>query len=135
MLVFFLHFLLVFVCRNDVVVIHFFHRLVSSARLFMIKLSWGYNVLVFIPSGKPAALQGFGDFGLPVGSGTKFEVGRTTSCEEGNDAAMNVPMDLESNMGQFCVCVKRDLSRLKFLLYFRSSWGPCSIIWRWRPFH
>ena len=78
---------------------HIFHKLVFSARLFMKKASWGYCVLVFDSSGEPAAHPGFIDSCAPGGSGTEFEVGRTTSCKEGADCTMNAPMDHESSMG------------------------------------
>ena len=47
LLVFFLLFSLVFLCRNITVAIRIFHKLVSSARLLLNKAAWGYCVLVF----------------------------------------------------------------------------------------
>ena len=78
---------------------HVFHELVFSARLFMKKASWGYCVLVFDSAGKSAAHPGINDSCVPGGSGTEFEVWRTTSCEEGADTTVKAPMDYESSMG------------------------------------
>ena len=77
---------------------HIFHKLRFNARLFMKKASWGYCVLVFDTSDEPAAHPGDSDARAPGGSGTEFEVGRTTSCDEVADAATNAPMDYESSM-------------------------------------
>ena len=98
-----------------------FHRLVFSARLFMKKASWGHCVLVFDSSGEPVAHPETSDSCAPGGSGTDFEVGRTKSCEEGADATVNAPMDHESSMEEFYICIRQDLSRLAFVLFFRSS--------------
>ena len=85
-----------------------FHRLVFSARLFMKKASWGYSVLVFDSSAEPAVHLGKSDFCAPGCSGTEFEVGRTTSCDEGVGATINAPMDYESSMICFKFCIRRD---------------------------
>ena len=77
---------------------HISHRLVFSARLFLKKASWGYCVLLFDSSGKSAAHPGISDSCAPGGSGTEFEVARTTSYEEGADATVNAPMNHESSM-------------------------------------
>ena len=77
---------------------HISHQLVFSAHLFMKRTSWGYCVLVFDSSGEHAAHPEISDFSAPGGSGTEFEVGRTTSYEEGADATVKAPMDLESSM-------------------------------------
>ena len=77
---------------------HIFQELVFIARLFMKKASWGFCVLVFDSSGDPAAHPGITDTSARGGSGTEFDVGRT-SCEEGVDATKSAPMDHESNMG------------------------------------
>ena len=98
-----------------------FCKLVSSARLFMKKASFGYCVSMFDSSFKPTCLTRIGDSCVPGGSGTEFELQRITSCEEGADAKMNAPMDHESRMGHFCFRVRRDLSRFTSLLYFRSN--------------
>ena len=71
--------------------------------------------------GDPAALPEVSDFCVPAGSATEFEVGRTTSCEVGADAAMNVLMDHESSMGHLYFCKRQHLSRFTSLLSFRSS--------------
>ena len=73
---------------------HNFHKLVISAGLFMKKASWGSCISVF-----DSAQPGFSDSCAPGGSRTEFEVGLTTSCEEGADATIKVPMDHESSMG------------------------------------
>ena len=73
---------------------HFFRKLVFSARLFMKNTSRGHFVLVF----KPAAHPGVSDSCVPGGSGRQFDVGRTTSFEEGADATFSAPMDHESSM-------------------------------------
>ena len=98
-----------------------FHKLVSSARLFMKKASWGYSVLVIDSFGEPAAFLGVSAFCVPVGSRTEFEVGRTTKCEEGADSAMNASMDQEPSMSPFHYCIWRDMSRFTSLLSLRSS--------------
>ena len=74
------------------------HKLVFSACLFVKETSWGYCVFVFDSSGEPAAYPGNSDFRALGGSGTEFEVGFTTSCEEGADATINGPMDHESSV-------------------------------------
>ena len=85
------------------VAIHISNKLVSSVLLFMKKASWGYCLLVFYSTCEPAGLLRVGVYCNPRGSGTEFEVRRTTSREEGDDATMNAPM------GLFCLRVKRDL--------------------------
>ena len=67
-----------FICRNIIVIIHFFHKLVFSARLYMKKASWGCCVSVLDSSGEPVALPGIGDSVVPVGFGTEYKVGHTT---------------------------------------------------------
>ena len=96
--------------------IHFFHRLVFSARLFMKKAWWCSCVLDFDSSGEPAAQPGINGSGALEGTGTEFGVGRLTSYEEGADATMNAPMDLWSSMGYFYFCIRQDLSRFASLL-------------------
>ena len=77
---------------------HISHRLVFSARLFMKKACWGYCVLVFDSSGETAVHPEISDPYAPGGSETEFDVGRTTSCEEGVGATVNAPMDYDSNI-------------------------------------
>ena len=48
-----LHISLAFVRRTNMVAIHFFHKLVLSARLYLKMASWGFCVLVFDSSGEP----------------------------------------------------------------------------------
>ena len=76
---------------------HIFHKLVFNARLFMKKASWGCCVLVFDSSAEPAIDQEINDSCVPGCSETEFEVRRTTSCEEGVGATVDVPMDYESS--------------------------------------
>ena len=121
MLVFFLHFPFVFICKNNIVATDIFHKLVLTARLYMKKASWSYCVLKYDSSGEPVPHPAVSDFCVLGGSGTEFEVGRSTSRKEGADATTNAPMDLESSMGDFYFCVRPDLSRYTSLLYFRST--------------
>ena len=65
----------------------------------MKKASLGYCVLVFDSSGEPAALPVVSDSRVACGSGTEFEVGRTTSSGEGADATVNTPIHHESGLG------------------------------------
>ena len=64
----------------------------------MKKASCGCCVLVFHSSGEPVVQQEFSDSCAPGCSGTKFKVGRTTSCEDGVAATVHAPMDYESRM-------------------------------------
>ena len=98
MLVFFPPFSLVSICGNNTVSIDIVRELVSSARLSMKRASWGYCNLVFNSSGEPAVLPRFGNFCVPGGSGTEFEVRFTRSREEGANATMNAPMDRQSSI-------------------------------------
>ena len=65
----------------------------------MKKASLGYYTLAFDSSSEPAAHPENSHSCAPGGSGTEFDVGRCTSCEEGADATMIGPMDHESSMG------------------------------------
>ena len=62
--------------------IHIFHKLVTSARLNMRMASWRYCFLVFDSSGEPAAHPGDAFSVVPGCSGSEFEVGRPTSCDD-----------------------------------------------------
>ena len=84
---------------NDRVATDFFYKLVFNARLFMNKASWGCCVLVFDSFGEPAVHPETGVSCAPDCSGTEFEVGCTTSCEEDVGATVKSPMDYESSMG------------------------------------
>ena len=81
----------------------------------------GLLFLVFDSSGEPAAHPGSSACCAPGGSGTEFEVGRTTSCEEGADATVIAPMGYESSMSKVNFSIRRDLSRSLSLLFPRST--------------
>ena len=85
------------------------------------KASWGCGVSVFDSSGEPAALPGDTGSDVPGSSGTEFEVGRTSSCDEGADIKKIPRMNLGSNMFQCCYCIRRDLGRFTSMLFFTSS--------------
>ena len=104
---------------------HVFHKLAFSSRLFMKKAPWGFCVLVFDSSGEPPAHPVISDSCAPGGSGTEFEVGRTTSYEEVAHATTNAHMDHESSTGYFYFCIRRDLSR--FHLCFFSGPGEVPV--------
>ena len=84
---------------------HIFQKLVFSARLFMKKASWGCCVLVFDSTGEPAGHPEFTDSCTPGCSGTGYEVGRNTSCEDGVGATVQTPMDYESSMNWSTFCI------------------------------
>ena len=105
---------------------HIFHKLVFSARLFMKKASWGGCILVFDSSGEPAAHPKFSDSCAPGCSGTKFEDGRITSCEDGVGATVHAPMDYESIMNWSTFCIRLDFRSVSSLLFFRSNRSPSS---------
>ena len=107
-----------------------FLKLVFSARLFMKKASWGCCFLVFDSPGEPAVHPEFSDSSAPGCSGNEFEVGRTTSCEDGVGATVNAPMDYESSMNWFKFCIRRNL-----IGFIWSSRSPSSGFWRERHFH
>ena len=100
---------------------HISRKLVFSSPLFMKKASCGYCVLVFDSSGEPAAHPRHSDYCAPGGSGTKFEVARTTSCEEGVGATVNAPMDFELSMCWVYCCIRQDLSQSSSLLSLKPS--------------
>ena len=52
---------------------------------------------MFDSFGEPAVHPKFSESCAPGGSGTEFDVGRTTSCEEVVGAIVNAPMDYESS--------------------------------------
>ena len=82
---------------------HIFHKLVSSARLFMKKASWGWFVSELDSSGDLAGQPGFSESCARVCSGTDVEV-RRTSGEDGHGATVIAPMDCESSM-QYSTCL------------------------------
>ena len=102
---------------------HFFHRLVFRARPFIRLASWGYCVLLLDWSVEPATHSRISNFCAPGGSGTEFEVGRTTSCEQAADAAMLAPMDHESSMNCSTVCIRAALGRF----HLCSLAGPMEV--------
>ena len=111
------------VCWNRMVATHIFHELVFSARLFMKKASWGCCVLVFDSCGEPAGHPEFSDSCTPDCSGTEFEVGRITSCEDIFGATVHAPMGYESSMNCSTFCIRRDLGRF----HLRSFAGPIEV--------
>ena len=84
---------------------HIFHKLVTSARLFMKKASWGCFVLVFDSSVEPGVHPDFSDSCAPGCFGTEFVVG-CTSCEDGVGATVHAPMEYESNMYYSTCCIR-----------------------------
>ena len=60
--------------------------------------SWGYCFSVIAPSREPAACPGEVLFGVPGGSGTEFEVGRTASEDEVFGSTTGAPMEIQSSV-------------------------------------
>ena len=110
-------------CWNNLVATHIFHELVFSARLVMKKASWGYCVLVFDSSGEPAGHPEFSESCAPGCSGTEFEVGRITSCEDAVGATVHAPMGYESSMTWSTFSIRRDLGRF----HLCSFSGPIDV--------
>ena len=73
-------------------------ELVYSARLFMKMASWGFCVLVFGSSREVDDRPQETKCGVPDSSGTKFVVGRSTSCEEAIGASTGAPMEIPSSL-------------------------------------
>ena len=92
------------------VAVHFFHKLVISARLFIKKAPWGCFVLVFDSSGQPAGPPEFSDSCAPGCSGTECEVGRT-SCKAGVGTTVQASMDYESKIYCSTFCIRGDLGQ------------------------
>ena len=103
---------------------HIFHKLVSSARLFMKKASWGCCVLVFDSSGEPAGHPEISDFCTPGCCGTEFEVGLITSYEDVVGATVHAPMDYISSMNWSTFCIRQDLGRF----HLCSLSGPTEVL-------
>ena len=101
----------------------------------MKQASWGCCVLLFNSSGEPAVHPEVSDSCAPGCSGTEFEVGRATSCEESVGATVNALLDYESSMKRFEFCIRRDLGRFSFPLCSTSSRSPSSWFWRGGHFH
>ena len=59
--------------------------------------SWGFCVLVFGSSGELDDRPHETESGVPVSSGTKFVVGRSTSYEEVTGASTGAPMEIPSS--------------------------------------
>ena len=116
-------FSLAFICRNIILAILTFHKLVSSARSYMKKASRNFCVSAFGSLGELAALPGNAGPGDPGGSGMAFEVGCTTSFDEGSDVTMIPPMDSLSCLYQYCKWNRQGFARIKFMLCFGSSRG------------
>ena len=108
------------------VVTHIFHKLAFSVRLFMKKASWGCSFLVFDSSGEPAGHPELSDFCASGCSGTEFEVGRITSCEDGVGIIVHAPMDYESNMNRSTFFIRQYSRSVSSLLFFRSNRSPSS---------
>ena len=82
--------------------IHISHKLVFSARLNMKVASWGYCVLVFDSSGEPAAHPGDASTAaVPLLSGSEFEVGRLSPCDDVATRGERSPMGFTSSLYQF----------------------------------
>ena len=96
---------------------HIFHKLVFGARLFLKKSSWGCCVLVFDSSGESAGHPEFSDSCTPGCSGTEFEVGRITPCEDGVGATVHSPMGYESSMNCSTFCIRGDLGRFHLCFF------------------
>ena len=85
--------------------------------------SWGCCVLVFDSSGEPAGHPDFSDSCTLGCSGTEFEVGRITSCEDGVGVTVHAPMGYESSMNCSAFCVKGDFGRFRLC----SFAGPIEV--------
>ena len=81
--------------------IYISHKLVLSARLNMKVASWGYCVLVFDSSGEPATHPGHSSAVVPDFSGSEFEVGRISSCDDVATRDERSPMGCRSSLYQF----------------------------------
>ena len=80
------------------VAIHFLHKLVLSARLYMKMASWGFCVLIIDSSGEPVIRSEEMVRGVPYSSGTEFVVGRSTSKEEAVGASTGASMEVQSSL-------------------------------------
>ena len=89
----------------------------------MKKASWGCCVLVFESSGEPAGHPEFSDSCARGCSRTEFEVGRTTSCEDGVGATVQAPMGYESSMNSM-FCFRGDLGRFHLCVFAGSIEVP-----------
>ena len=80
------------------VAIHILHKLVFSARLFRKMASWGYCVLVYVSAGEPAARPDNAFADVPGYSGSEFEVGHATTCDDVPSLEKRSPMDFASSV-------------------------------------
>ena len=78
--------------------IHIYHKLVFSARLIMKVASWGYCILVFDSSGELALHPGDISAVVPDLSGSEFEVGRMSSCNDLATRDERSPMGCTSSL-------------------------------------
>ena len=62
--------------------IHILHTLLTSAPVNMKMATWGYCVLMYDSPGEPAARPDNAFSVVPGCSGSEFEVGRATSCDD-----------------------------------------------------
>ena len=74
------------------------HRLVHSARSNMKMASGGYFVSGFDSSGEPAVNPGDAFACVLGGSGSEFEVGRATSCDEVYSLVQSPPIGCASSL-------------------------------------
>ena len=77
---------------------HSLIKLIFSAPLNMKMASWSYCVLVFDSSAEPAARPADAFAVFPGCSGSEFEVGRTTSCDEKPSLKKRSPMCCASSL-------------------------------------
>ena len=78
--------------------IYVFHILVPSARLNMKMASWGYCVLVYFSAGNPAACPDNAFAEVPGCSGSEFELGRATTCNDVPTLEKRSPMGCASSL-------------------------------------
>ena len=81
--------------------IHISRKLVFSARLNKKVASWGFCVLVFDSSGEPATHPGDTCGVVPDFSGSEFEAGRISSCDDVATRDERSPMGCTSSLYQF----------------------------------
>ena len=106
--------------------IYILHEPVYSARLFIKMASWGFCVLVFGSSGELDDRPQETECGVPVSSGTKFVVGRSTSYEEATGASTGVPWKFRQ-VCSMSVLYFGKFATIHYELSFpgEASDGPC----------
>ena len=82
----------------NIVAIHIFHKLLTSARLNMKMASWGFCVFVDDSGGEPAARLDNAFAVVPGCSGSEFEVGRATSCDDVPNLEKRSPMGCATSL-------------------------------------